>query len=73
MPEASMDKDDDPAGWQNNIRRSRQIPSMQPEAISSLEQQLAHKEFGLRILGTNAGHHCAALLTGDYVHGVNQA
>jgi len=67
-----MNEDRDPTPRHDDIGCSRQVFTVQPEAISGLEQQAANLKLRLRVLRANAGHHLASLLGRYDVHGAGR-
>ena len=68
VPKTSMNKHGNLASWQNNVRRARQVLSMQPEAEACSKESLADDQLGLCVLALDAGHHGASDRCGDDIH-----
>ena len=60
MPEAAVNKDDEPMPWQHDVRLSGQIASMQPKPKSSRMKRSANNQLWLCPRRPNAGHQRAS-------------
>lgn len=60
VPEATVNKYNGFPLWQNNIRLSGQVSSMQSEPEAKLVEQSSDNELWLGILGADSRHHLRA-------------
>ena len=67
VPEATVNKNNGFPLWQNNIRLSWQVLSMQSVSEAKLVKQSPDNEFRLGVLGANARHHLRAFARIDDV------
>jgi hypothetical protein len=67
VPKTSMNKNDFPQDWKNQIRSSWKILSMEDIAKPHPVGHTANEQFRLRILATNRRHIMTALFRGEYV------
>ena len=74
MPEASVHQNNRTVLWQNDIRRTWQIPAMHSESKPARMQLLSYERFRASILSSDAGHHSGPSLPVDNInHTRNQA
>jgi len=71
MPKASMDKDSCFPPRKYQIGRPRKVASVQTIAVAKARRRLAHSDFRLRVLATDAAHHPGPGLGGQDVHGAS--
>lgn len=70
VPEAAVDEDDLSMARQHNVGMSREVRTMQPEAIPKPVQQAAYYQFRSRIAIFHLGHDSAAIGGGEHIrHG----
>ncbi len=68
MPEATMNKDDLSVLWQNDVRPSRQILAMKPEAVPHGVKYAPDSELRAGVFAFDRLHYAAALLRAACVH-----
>ena len=71
VPETPMYENDLPPAWKNQIGGTRQISTMEPEAITYRMGQPAHGHLRLGSLGANAGHDLTSALGANGVNHFN--
>jgi len=68
MPEAAVNEDDLLSARQYDVRRSREIATMESKAISGSKQHLANRNLGFRILAADLAHQRASTIWGKPIH-----
>src|ERR1700728_2350805 len=68
MPEAAVHEDSFLSGRKDEVRLSRQIPDVQPVAVSKGKDQLSNGQLRARVLPANARHPLRSLFDGQSVH-----
>jgi len=68
MPEATMNKNCSLIFRKNNIRTSRKVFYMEPEAIPGPMKQRSDLGLRIRVLGTNSRHIPASFFFGQDIH-----
>jgi hypothetical protein len=70
MPKTTMNKDDFPASWQDDIRPPRKVVPVQPEAIAHRMDKTPNGKFRLHIFAPNSAHVAATVLRRNSIHGL---
>jgi hypothetical protein len=65
VPKAPVNKDDFMARWKDQVRRPRQVLSMQPITKAHRMSEAPNYHFRLHALGPNIGHDLASALLAD--------
>jgi hypothetical protein len=68
MPEATMHEDDGAVLWHHHVRLAGNALRVKAIAQAERVQGPAERQFGLRILSTDPGHHSGAGLAVDDVY-----